>query len=153
MVANLSNERGGRRRGRPERSPPGAQRFGPLPIDNPLPPIEVLDVETLVRMINAAYRLIEEAGLEFRSERVLNLLKANGAILEDETKIARMGRDIVEHFVELAPRASSFMPATRNGRRILAATVSTSIQWGARRTFPISRAAGVPAPIRRSAIL
>src|SRR5262245_59551545 len=103
MVANLSNERGGRRRGRAKRSPPGAQRFGALPpVDNPLPPIEVLDAETLARIINAAFRLIEEAGLEFRSERVLTLLKANGAIVE-KTQIARMGRDIVEHFVKLAP--------------------------------------------------
>ena len=62
MVAGLSNERGRRRRGRAERGPPSAQRFGALPpIDNPLPAIEVLDAETLTPVAG------EETGLRLRT--------------------------------------------------------------------------------------
>jgi trimethylamine---corrinoid protein Co-methyltransferase len=68
----------GRRRARPERSR-AAPRNAPLPpLDNPFPPVEVLDAEAMQRIIAAAYRLIEEAGLEFRSTRALAILKANG---------------------------------------------------------------------------
>ena len=93
----------GRRRARPERSR-AAPLNAPLPpLDNPWPPIELLDAEALHRIIAAAYRLIEEAGLEFRSPRALAILKANGAEVDMETQMVRIGRDIIEHFVALAP--------------------------------------------------
>lgn len=100
----IQPEERGRRRARPERSrgQGGPQSVLP-PLDNPYPPVEWLDEETLRRLVDAAYRLVEEAGLEFRSRRVLQLLEQNGAIVDHETQIARIGRDIVQHFVGLAP--------------------------------------------------
>lgn len=92
-----------RRRARPERSR-HAPRHAPLaPLDNPWPPVEVLDADALQRIIAAAFRLIEEAGLEFRSARALAILKASGAEIDGDTQMARIGRDIVAHFVALAP--------------------------------------------------
>ena len=101
---NVSEERG-RRRQREPRAGRGPQTtLAPLPtLVNPLPPVEVLPPEALARLIDAAFRLLEEAGLEFRSERVLDLLERNGAIVERGSQMARLGRDMVEHFVALAP--------------------------------------------------
>jgi trimethylamine---corrinoid protein Co-methyltransferase len=93
----------GRRRARPARSRTEAPN-GPLPpLDNPWPPVEILDPDALQRIIAAAYRLIEDAGLEFRSTRALAILRANGAAVDDDTRIVRIGRDVIEHFVALAP--------------------------------------------------
>jgi trimethylamine---corrinoid protein Co-methyltransferase len=104
-----------RRRARPERSR-AAPRHAPLPpLDNPWPPLEILDPDALHRIIAAAYRLIEEAGLEFRSTRALAILEANGARVDGDTQIVRIGRDIVEHFVALAPAKIPLY--ARNGDR------------------------------------
>lgn len=101
MTAREGKER---RRPRAERSRTGEGRYEALPpLDNPWPPVEALDEEGLERIIGAAYRLIEEAGLEFRSVRVLEILRRNGAIIDEATQIARIGRDVVRHFVGLAP--------------------------------------------------
>jgi len=90
------------RRERRERSQPA--RYAPMPpIDNPYAPIEVLGAEGVHRIVDAALRLIEEAGLEFRSARALSILKANGADVDGESQMVRMGRDVVRHFVRLAP--------------------------------------------------
>ncbi|MFW6077892.1 MAG: trimethylamine methyltransferase family protein [Hyphomicrobiales bacterium] len=105
----------GRRRARPERSR-AAPRHAPLPpLDNPWPPLEILDPDALQRIVAAAYRLIEEAGLEFRSDRALAILKANGARVDDDTRVVRIGRDTVEHFVALAPARIPLH--SRNGDR------------------------------------
>jgi trimethylamine--corrinoid protein Co-methyltransferase len=93
----------GRRRARPERSR-AAPRHAPLPpIDNPLPPVEVLDADAIHRIVEAAYRLIEEAGLEFRSARALAILAANGADVDRDSRMVRIGREVIDHFVALAP--------------------------------------------------
>jgi trimethylamine---corrinoid protein Co-methyltransferase len=92
-----------RRRARPERSR-AAPRHAPLPpLDNPFPPVEILDPDALARIVEAAFRLIEEAGLEFRSARALAILKDNGALVDEDTQIARIGRDIIQHFIAFAP--------------------------------------------------
>jgi trimethylamine---corrinoid protein Co-methyltransferase len=92
-----------RRRARPERSR-AAPRHAPLPpLDNPFPPVEILDPEALARIVEAAFRLIEEAGLEFRSGSALAILKANGADVDEDTQIVRIGRDIIRHFIAFAP--------------------------------------------------
>ena len=72
-------EDGGRRR-----SPRGgrgvARRHEALgPVDNPYPPLDILTPDGLARIVDRAYRLLEEAGLEFRSGRALSILKSHGA--------------------------------------------------------------------------
>ncbi len=82
----------------------GPVSYAPMPpIDNPHPPVEVLGAEGVERIVDAAFRLIEEAGLEFRSARALSILKANGAVVDEATQMVRMGRDVVKHFASLAP--------------------------------------------------
>jgi trimethylamine--corrinoid protein Co-methyltransferase len=122
----------GRRR-RPERSGRGVQvRYKALgAVESPYPPFNVLDEESLVRIVEASYRLLEEAGLEFRSDRALSILRQHGAEVNRNTQIARMDRSLVQHYVALAP--SKFTVQARNpehdtvmgGNRINFNTVSS----------------------------
>jgi len=70
---------------------------------NPLPPVELLDANDLNRLIDAAFRVLQESGLEFLSARCLDILEKNGCMVDRETGVARMDRATVEHFVALAP--------------------------------------------------
>ena len=94
----------GRRR-RPERTARGVQnRYDALgPVETPYPPFNVLDEEGLNRIVTAAYRLLEEAGLEFRSERALAILEQHGAKVDRGTQLVRMDRGLVRDYVGLAP--------------------------------------------------
>ena len=98
------NEERSRRRQRAPRSRDIQNQLAALgPVENPYPPIDVLSPEGLSRIVDAAFLVLEEMGLEFRSGRALALLKANGAIVDEASQMVRMGRDLVEHFVGLAP--------------------------------------------------
>ena len=65
--------------------------------------MDILSEEGLLRIVDAAFRLLEEAGLEFRSSRALEILKRNGADVDEPSQMVRMGREVVSHFVGLAP--------------------------------------------------
>ncbi len=99
--------REGRRQRQSEHAP---YRLGEL--QNPFPPIKVIDDGAIERITEAAFRLLEEAGLEFRSDRVLDIMKRNGADVDHETSMVRIGRDVVRSFVQQAP--STFTLHARN---------------------------------------
>ncbi len=99
--------REGRRQRQSEHAP---YRLGEL--HNPFPPVTVIDGDAIERIADAAFRLLEEAGLEFRSDRALDILKQNGAHVDRETSMVRIGRDIVQSFVQQAP--SQFTLHARN---------------------------------------
>ena len=121
------------RRQRPERAGRGARARYPAlgPVENPYPPMEVLSEEGLARIVEAAFRLLEEAGLEFRSARSLQILKDHGADVDEASQMVRMDRNLVRHYVALAP--SRFEVSARNpehntvmgGRRINFNTVGS----------------------------
>ena len=91
-------------------------RYAPLgPVETPYAPFEVLDGEGLARIIEAAYRILEEAGLEFRSQRALAILQQHGAEVEPGTQLVRMERGLVKHYVSLAPH--TFDVHARNPER------------------------------------
>ena len=94
-----------RARGGPDRPDRSSGQL-PKPIGqfrNPLPAVELLDQDALERIVDAAFRVLEEAGLELLSDRCLAILEKNGCSVDHDNRIARMGRDVVEHFVSLAP--------------------------------------------------
>ncbi|MGH6873652.1 MAG: trimethylamine methyltransferase family protein, partial [Aestuariivirgaceae bacterium] len=95
------------RRRRPERTARGVQpRYQALgPVENPYPPFNVLSAEGLARIVDSAYRLLEEAGLEFRSQRALAILKAHGADVDAGTQMVRLDRGMVQQYVGLAPKS------------------------------------------------
>jgi trimethylamine--corrinoid protein Co-methyltransferase len=57
----------------------------------------------LENILDAAFRILEEGGIEFRSARALDYLRLAGASV-DPDGIVRMDRGLVQHFVGLAPR-------------------------------------------------
>jgi trimethylamine--corrinoid protein Co-methyltransferase len=110
------NEERSRRRQRVSRGRDSQTHFPALgPVENPYPPIDVLTPDGLQRIVDAAFTVLEEMGLEFRSERALRLLERNGAIVDQASQMVRMGRGLIEHFVGLAP--PSFPVQSRNPER------------------------------------
>jgi trimethylamine--corrinoid protein Co-methyltransferase len=103
----MTGREGTRRRGRGGHAREGRGGAGlpePLPpLVNPLPPLELIGQDQLMRIVDAAYRVLEEAGLEILSDRCLDIYAANGCKVDRETRMVRIDRDTVQHFVALAP--------------------------------------------------
>ena len=99
----------------PRATGPSLEPLGRL--DVPWAPLEVLDAEQVERILTAAFRVLQEVGLEIRSESARGIFRAAGALVDDESQIVRLGRDIVETQLALAP--SSFVLHARNPARHL----------------------------------
>ena len=107
-----------RRRG-PARAPRATgPSLAPLPrLEVPWSPLEVLTTEQVERILVAAYRVLEEAGLEIRSAEARELYRRAGASIDDEAQLVRIGRDIVE--AQLAHAPAQFVLHARNAARHL----------------------------------
>src|ERR1700689_812215 len=79
--------------------------LAPLPrLANRFPPLEILTAEQVERILVAAFRILEEAGLEIRSAAAREVYRSAGALVDDETQMVRLGRDIVEAQLAHAPQ-------------------------------------------------
>ena len=105
------------RRQRADRSARGPRsRYAPLPpVENPYPPFDILRPEQVEHIVDAAYGILENAGLEFRSLRALRILKNAGADVDESSQMVRFDRQLVQHFVGQAP--SRFEVFARNPDR------------------------------------
>jgi trimethylamine---corrinoid protein Co-methyltransferase len=112
------NQRPVRRRG-PARAPRvSGPVLDPLPrLQVPWSPLEVLSTEQVERILLAAWRVLEEAGLEIRSSEARALFRQAGARVDDDTQCVRIGRDIVA--AQLAHAPESFVLHARNPARHL----------------------------------
>lgn len=105
---------GGRGRGTRSTGP----SFAPIPrLSNRWPPLEILTAEQVERIVVAAFRVLEEAGLEIRSTAAREVYGRAGAMVDEGTQMVRLGRDIVEAHLKLAP--ASFVLRARNPQRHL----------------------------------
>jgi trimethylamine--corrinoid protein Co-methyltransferase len=86
-------------------------------LENRFPPLELLSGEQVERILLAAYRVLEEAGLEIRNQAARDIYRRHGALVDEETQLVRLGRDIVDAQVALAPQ--SFVLRSRNPERHL----------------------------------
>jgi trimethylamine---corrinoid protein Co-methyltransferase len=112
-VPARSRRRGG---GRAPRST--GPSLAPLPrLTNHFPPLEILTAEQVERILVAAYRILEEAGLEIRSSAARTVYRSAGALVDDETQMVRLGRDIVE--AQLAHAPEKFVLHARDPERHL----------------------------------
>jgi trimethylamine--corrinoid protein Co-methyltransferase len=98
----------------------GARSMGPslapIPrLSNPWAPLEILTSEQVERILLAGFRVLEEAGLEIRSSAARAVYRRAGALVDDETQMVRIGRDIVEALLPQAP--ASFILHSRNPER------------------------------------
>jgi len=107
-----------RRRG-PARVPRvSGPTLDPLPrLQVPWSPLEVLSAEQVERILLAAYRVLEEAGLEIRSAEARAFFRHAGALVDDDTQCVRIGRELVE--AQLAHAPESFVLHARNPERHL----------------------------------
>jgi trimethylamine--corrinoid protein Co-methyltransferase len=107
-----------RRRERTRAARSTGPSLAPLPrLSNHWPPLELLSAEQLERILVAAFRILEEAGLEIRSAAAREVYRDAGALVDDATQLVRLGRDLVEAQLSHAP--SSFVLHARNPERHL----------------------------------
>ena len=108
-----------RRRGRTRAARSAEPTLTPLPrLENHFPPLEILSAEQVERILESAFRVLEEAGLEIRSSAARAVYAAAGAAVDEATQMVRLGRDIVEAQLQLAPQR--FVLHARNPARHLA---------------------------------
>eukprot|EP01037_Dinobryon_pediforme_P019870 gene19870-20373_t len=105
-----------RDRSKPPRST-GASLAALPRLVNPWAPLEILTAEQVERILAAAYRVLEEAGLEIRSAEARAIYARAGASVDAETQMVRLGRDLVEAMLALAPER--FVLHARNPDRHL----------------------------------
>jgi len=109
----------------PSRRRPGARAvrstgpvLAPLPrLVNACAPLEILSAEQVERIVLAALRILEEAGLEIRSAAARDVYRRAGALVDEDTQIVRLGRELIEAQLSHAPER--FVLHARNVARHL----------------------------------
>jgi len=92
--------------------------LAPLPrLTNRWPPLEILTAEQVERVLLAAFRVLEEAGLEIRSPAAREVYRRAGALVDEASQMVRLGRDIIE--AQLADAPERFVLHARNPERHL----------------------------------
>ena len=90
----------------------------PLPrLTNPWAPVEILSAEQVERIAAAAFRVMQDAGLEIRSQAARDVYRRHGCLVDEQTQIVRIGRDVAEAFLAHAPER--FVLHARNPDRDL----------------------------------
>jgi len=107
-----------RRRGRERAARSTGPSLAPIArLTNHWAPLEILSAEQVELIIEAAYRILEEAGLEIRSAEAREIFRKAGALVDEETQMVRLGRDIVD--AQLAHAPERFVLHARNPERDL----------------------------------
>ncbi len=107
-----------RRRERTRAARSTGPSLAPLPrLTNPWAPLEVLSAEQVERILNSAFQILQEAGLEIRSPAARALYAAAGALVDEETQLVRLGRELVA--AQLAHAPERFVLHARNPERHL----------------------------------
>ncbi|HVN44806.1 MAG TPA: trimethylamine methyltransferase family protein [Steroidobacteraceae bacterium] len=107
-----------RRRDRTRAGRASATSLTPLPrLRNRWAPLEILSAEQLERILEAAYRVLEEAGLEIRSAAARAVYRGAGALVDEPTQMVRLERGLIEAQLRLAPER--FVLHARNAARHL----------------------------------
>jgi len=73
---------------------------------------QILTEEEQVRIHNESLRILAEVGVKFYGDKALPVLKANGAMIDWDSKIAKIPQDLVTQALQTAPK--SFVLGARN---------------------------------------
>src|SRR6516162_6575942 len=115
---HMSEVPGSRRRDRGRAPRVSGPSLAPLPrLVNRWSPLEILSAEQLERILEASYRVLEEAGLEIRSAAARALYRRAGGLVDEPTQMVRLGRDLIEAQLRHAPER--FVLHARNPARHL----------------------------------
>jgi trimethylamine---corrinoid protein Co-methyltransferase len=107
-----------RRRGRERAARSTGPSLAPIArLTNHWAPLEILSAEQVELIIEAAYRILAEAGLEIRSAEAREIFRKAGALVDEPTQMVRLGRDIVD--AQLAHAPEHFVLRARNPERDL----------------------------------
>ncbi|HIP79349.1 MAG TPA: methyltransferase [Kiloniellaceae bacterium] len=111
-MARETSRRGGRR-GQGERRPAsGLKQLGWQALENPYDPIRVLRDEQVEMISDAAFRILEEVGMDFLDPEALDVLRKAGAEVEPGSERVRFDRGLVKEALASAPQ--SFTLHARN---------------------------------------
>ncbi|HEV2228761.1 MAG TPA: trimethylamine methyltransferase family protein [Steroidobacteraceae bacterium] len=90
----------------------------PIPrLKNSWAPLEILSAEQVERILDSAFRVLEEGGLEIRGAAARAVYAKAGALIDEATQMVRLGRDLVEAQLRTAPER--FVLHARNPERHL----------------------------------
>ena len=106
MTEAAVEARGGRRRSRPAEAasqPPRSEAYRRL--RNPFTPQPVFTDDQIQAIHETALRVLEELGLKVLLPEARQLFATAGAIVDEDSQMARIGRDIVEAALATAPRS------------------------------------------------
>ena len=115
MIENSGHSRRGSRGRTPRSMGPTLAALPRLTI--PWAPFEILSAAQVERILDGAFRVLEEAGLEIRSPEARDVYRRAGALVDDATQMVRLGRDIVR--AQLATAPERFVLHARNPDRHL----------------------------------
>ena len=106
------DRRGGGRRSKLGRSGGGIAQLPWQHVENPYPPMQLLDEERMERLHDTSMRILSELGIRVMSERVMDLFASAGAIVDREEKTIRIDESLVNEALRAVP--SSFTLTSRN---------------------------------------
>jgi trimethylamine---corrinoid protein Co-methyltransferase len=79
-------------------------------VRNPFAPMEVLTADQLEAIHLTSLRILEDLGIELRSPRACDIMRAAGAQVDDATGTVRVDRGLVERALATAPRSFTLTP-------------------------------------------
>jgi len=85
------------------------------PLRNPYAPMEVLSADQIEAIHRTSLRILEELGIEFMSDRALDVFARAGAQVDRASSSVRLERGLVEQALSTAP--DSFVLTPRNEQR------------------------------------
>jgi len=99
------------RRGRaPRRSIAAVNQLPWRAVTNPHGGLAMLDDDQLEAIHDASITILEELGIKVGSPRARALFESKGALVDHDTEIVRLGRDIVDAAITTAPSAFELTP-------------------------------------------
>jgi len=69
-----------------------------------MPLLKLLDEDSIDRIINAGFQLLEEIGVKFYNDRALKILSEGGAEVDFKNGIAKIPRELAEECLKKAPK-------------------------------------------------
>lgn len=99
-------------------------------LENPFPPVPVFSEDRVEAMHQTALRTLQELGMKVLHPEARQLFKAAGAIVDDETEMVRIDREIIEATLATAPR-QILLKAGAEHRNLNLAMGKLTIQAGA----------------------
>jgi len=89
----------------------------PPRIENPFPPVDLFSPEDVVRIVEAAFTILERGGIEIQSATARAQYRQAGAEVNEATGLVRLPRDLVRAAMATAP--ANFVLHARNPERHL----------------------------------